>query len=105
MALCVVLGTFFFAFTGAEALDAPAEVWAGMAALVAAAGLVWGVRVRNIPTLVGSTASMIGVLWVYAIDRAETKTAALAMVVTAALLFWVASRIRAGVGPIERTGD
>lgn len=105
MALCVVLGTGFFAFTGAEALEAPTEVWAGMAALVAAAGLIWGVRVRNIPTLVGSTASLIGVLWIYAIDRAETKTAALAMVVTAALLFWVASRIRADVRPAERAGD
>jgi hypothetical protein len=105
MALCVLLGTFFIGFTGAEALEVPTEAWAGMAAVVAAAGLAWGVRVRNIPTLLGSTISMIGLLWVYAVDRAETKTAALAMVLTAALLFWVASRIRADVRPADREGD
>jgi hypothetical protein len=104
MALCVVLGTFFLAFTGAEALEVPTEAWAGMAGVVAVAGLAWGLRVRNIPTLIGSTVSMIGVLWVYALDRAETKTAALAMVLTAALLFWVASRIRADVRPADGEG-
>ncbi len=94
MALCVVLGTFFLGFTGAEALEAPAEIWAGMAALVAALGLVWGIRVRNIPTVAASTMSLIGAMWIYAIDRAETKTAALAMALTAVLLFVVAAKIR-----------
>lgn len=105
MALCVLLGTFFLGFTGAEALEAPTEVWAAMAAVVAVAGLAWGLRVRNIPTLVGSTASMIGVLWVYALDRVETRTAVLAMVLTAALLFWVASRIRADPRSPDGPGD
>lgn len=105
MAPCVVLGTFFMGFSGAEALEVPTEMWAGMAALVAIAGLAWGLRVRNLPTLVASTASLIAVLWIYALDRVETKTAVVAMMLTAALLFWVASRIRADVRPAERTGD
>jgi hypothetical protein len=98
MAACVLLGTFFVAFTGAEALSAPAEVWALGAAVVAAAGLLWGLRVRNIPTVAASTLALVAVLWVYAMDQADAGVAAAAMAVTAILLFWVASRIRA-VGP------
>lgn len=105
MAFCVVLGTFFLGFTGAEALEAPAEIWAGMAAIVAGLGLVWGVRVRNIPTVAASTLSLIGTMWIYAIDRAETKTAAFAMALTAVLLFVVAARIRAtGARPSNEGG-
>jgi hypothetical protein len=98
MAACVLLGTFFMGFTGAEALDVPAELWAGAAAAVGAAGLMWGMAVRNIPTVVASTASLVAVLWVYAADRADTTVAALAMAGTAVLLFWVAARIRTGGG-------
>ena len=98
MAICVLLGTFFVGFTGAEALSVPAEVWAIGAGAVGAAGLLWGLRVRNIPTVGASTLALVGVLWVYAMDRADARVAAAAMAVTAILLFWVASRIRA-VGP------
>ncbi|NNK62965.1 MAG: hypothetical protein HKO98_07105, partial [Gemmatimonadetes bacterium] len=98
MAACVLLGTFFIGFTGAEALSVPAEAWAIGAAAVGAAGLFWGLRVRNIPTVGASTLALIGVLWVYAMDQADAGVAAAAMAVTAILLFWVASRIRT-VGP------
>lgn len=96
MAACVLLGTFFIGFTGAEALDVAAEVWAAGAALVAVAGLLWGLKVRNIPTVVASTAALVGVLWVYAVGQSDAAVAAVAMVVTAGVLFGVASRIRAG---------
>ncbi len=96
MAACVLLGTFFIGFTGAEALNVAAEVWAAGAALVAVSGLLWGLKVRNIPTVVASTASLVGVLWVYALGQSDAAVAAVAMVVTAGMLFWVASRIRAG---------
>lgn len=98
MAACVLLGTLFVGFTGAEALELAPELWAGSAALVAGVGLGWGLRVRNIPTVVASTAALVGVLWVYAVQRADTRVAAVAMAVTALLLFGVATRIRGGEG-------
>lgn len=96
MAACVLVGTFFIGFTGAEALDAPAELWAGGAAVVAVVGLMWALSVRNIPTVVASTAALVGVLWVYAVQHSDAAVAAVAMVVAAGVLFRVASRIRAG---------
>lgn len=96
MSACIPLGTALIAFSGAEALDLPDLAWAGAAALVAALGLRWGLRVRNIPTIVSATASLVTVLWVYAFAQSAAGLAALAMVATAAILFRVASRIRAG---------
>ncbi|MEK9499683.1 DUF2157 domain-containing protein [Gaopeijia maritima] len=96
MALCVPLGTALFAFSAGEALDLPDLAWAGAGAAVAVAGLRWALAVRNIPTITASTASLVTVLWVYAFAQSNAAVAAIAMVATAAILFRVAARIRAG---------
>ncbi len=103
MAMCVLLATFFVGYTVAEPLGADVEVWAGAAALIAMAGLGWALKVKNTPTVIAATVSLVGVLWAYAVERSEARGAALAMAATAALLFWVASRIREGKG-VSRAG-
>lgn len=96
MSACIPLGTALFAFSAGEALDLPDLAWAAAGGVVAVAGLRWALRVRNIPTITASAASLVTVLWIYALAQSNAAVAAIAMVVSAAILFRVASGIRAG---------
>ncbi len=97
MAALVPPGTALVGFTVGEALALPDLVWTVAAGAVAAAGLAWGLRVRNIPTVVAATAALVTVLWTHAIVQSHAALAVATMVVTAVLLFGVAARIRARV--------
>lgn len=96
LAACIPAATGLAVFSVAETLEWPGEAWLVAGGLVASAGLAWGMRARNTPGLAASAASLVVVIWIYSVERAEMAFAAAALAVTAALFFWVGSRIREG---------
>lgn len=95
MAALVPLGTVLIGYSVGEVLSWPVLAASAAAGVVAAGGLWWGLRARNLPTAVASTAALIAVLWTHAVMQSHPLLGVATMAATAALLFIVAARIRA----------
>jgi hypothetical protein len=94
LALCVLIAIPLLLFTTIEALDWPVEVTALVQAALGAAALWYGIHYESRGVLVGGALALATGAWVYGIERGEAVGAVGALVVTAALLFWVSTRIR-----------
>lgn len=96
LALCIPVATGLAVFSVAEALEWPGEAWLLAGAAVASAGMAWALRARSSLALANAAGSLIVVIWIYTVERADVALAAGALALTAVLFFWVGSRIREG---------
>lgn len=94
LAVCIPLATGLAVFSVAETLEWPGEAWLLAGGLTASTGMAWALRARNTLGLGTAAASLIVVIWIYTVERADVALAAGALAVTAAVFFWVGSRIR-----------
>jgi hypothetical protein len=94
LAACIPVATALAVFSVAETLEWPGEAWLAAGVMVASAGMTWAHRVRNGLGLGSAAASLIAVIWIYTVERGDAAFGAVALFLTAALFFWVGSRIR-----------
>lgn len=94
LALCVLLAVPLVAFTTIEALDWPIEASALAQAALGALALRYGLRFATRGVLVGGALALAVGAWIYGLERGEALGTIGALVATAALLFWVSTRIR-----------
>lgn len=96
LALCVLIAiplAFHTTLNAARATpEAAAVVVAGIGALALAFALPRGER----ETLLAGAATLVVAAWYYAVERGEAMSAFLALGFTAAILFWVATRVGRG---------
>jgi len=107
LALCVAVGGLMAMFTAGETWDLGAEGAAAAGALVGALGSAYGLRWRSHQVLlVGALVILLGT-WVFAVDQAGAMGGVLALLASAAVLFWISTRIRAEAEPEapQRAGD
>ncbi len=92
LAACVLLATVF-AFLTLDELGVPSDLLSVGGSAVGALGLYYGVRrgARSV-LLTGSLAIVVSV-WIFGIEQGGSLGAVAALAFTAALLFWVSSRI------------
>ncbi len=94
LALCVILAIPMLAFTTMESLDLPAEVTGLAQAGLGAWAVRYGLRTDARGVLLAGAGALATGAWIYGVQRAAGFGAVGALVVTAALLFWVSTRIR-----------
>lgn len=104
LALSVAVGALLAMFTAGETWDLGAEGAAVAGAVVGALGMTYGLRRTSHQVLItGSLAVLLGT-WVFAVDQAGALGGVGALVLSAAALFWISTRIRAAA-PEEPTLD
>ena len=70
--------------------------------LVGIAGLMYGLRWRAPQVLISGAVMMLFATWIFAVEQAGAMGGVLALLVSAGLLFWVSTRIRAAPEPEDR---
>ncbi len=92
LAVCVVLAAVF-AFLTLDELGVDSD-WLGFgSALIGSVALLYGVRTGGQPVLLAGACAVVISVWHFGISQAGSLGAVGALVVTAALLFWVASQL------------
>jgi hypothetical protein len=79
--------------TSIQVWDAPAEVTAFLVGALGAVGLTYAVRQSARSTLVASCLAVFVAAWFYGVDRGGALGVVLALAASAALLFWVSTRV------------
>ncbi|HSG46782.1 MAG TPA: DUF2157 domain-containing protein [Longimicrobiales bacterium] len=99
LALCVAVGGLLAMFTAGETwnLDAAGAAVAG--AMVGGAGVAYGLRRDAHQVLVVSALVILLATWIFAIDQAGAMGGVVALLLSAAVLFWISTRIRAEAEP------
>jgi hypothetical protein len=92
LALLMLTWIPFGLLTAYETIDGPAELALLLVAGVGGAGFVYGNREEIRALMAASTLAFVTALWVWAVDRGGALGAVAALVVTAALLFWISGR-------------
>jgi len=93
LALLVFIGTALVWFTLGGPLGLDASVYAAVAGF-GAAGVLWiGLREASVPLLIAGAACLTVDSWIWAFRAREGWSVVLALVLSAGLLFWAASRI------------
>ena len=93
LGLAILMWIPLLFFTVDELLDAPSEVAALCIATVGALGLRHAIRYGGRSTLASSCLALTLAAWYYGVDRGGALGAVLALAATAALLFWVSTRV------------
>lgn len=93
LVLCVLMAVPLGFWTALEGLDAPDEVAALLVAAVGAAALRYGLRRGASQVAMAGSVAVLAASWFYAVERGRALGAVLALVLTAALLFWLSGRI------------
>jgi hypothetical protein len=102
LALCVVVGGFLAMFTAVETLGLDTRWLAVFGGSVGGAGLAYGLVRRAPQVLVTGALMMLLSAWFFAIDQAGALGGVVALLISAAVLFWVSTRIRAERAPADR---
>ncbi|MBW3534039.1 MAG: hypothetical protein KY453_02285 [Gemmatimonadetes bacterium] len=105
LVLCVLLAVPLGFWTALEGLDAPDEVAALLVAAVGAAALRYGLRRSASQVVMAGSVAVLAASWFYAVERGRALGAVLALVLTAALLFWLSGRIGRDEGGTDDGGD
>jgi hypothetical protein len=95
LALCVAVGGFMAMFTAVEVLDLSTEWLAVAGGAVGVSGLWYGLVQRAPQVLLTGALMMLLSTWIFAIDQAGALGGIVALLISAGLLFWVSTRIRA----------
>lgn len=95
LALSVAVGGLLAMFSAGEALDLDAEGASVAAALVGILGLGYGLRFRSHQVLLVGALVVLVATWIFAIDQAGATGGVVALLLSAGVLFWVSTRIRA----------
>ncbi len=101
LALCVLVGGLLAMITGAENLNLGSEVWAPMGGVVGGLGLVYGLRRESLSVLRAGAAMVLIATWIFSLDQGGAIGAVLALLATAVLFFWLASRVAGMEGEAE----
>lgn len=95
LALCVAVGGLLAMFTFGETFDLGA-VGVGLAGVaVGAMGMVYGLRHGATEVLLSGSGVALFATWVFAIGEAGAIGGVVALLVSAAVLFWLSTRLRA----------
>jgi hypothetical protein len=82
-----------FMYTSQEVWNAPAEVTALIVGALGALGLFYAIRTGARSTLLASCIAVLAAAWQYGLDRGGALGVVLALTASAALLFWVSTRV------------
>lgn len=97
LALCVLVGGVLAMTTGAENLGLGSEVWAPMGGVVGGLGILYGLRRESMSVLRAGGAMTLFAMWIFSLAQGGAIGGVLALLATAVLFFWLASRV-AGMG-------
>jgi hypothetical protein len=95
LALCVAVGGLMAMFTAGETFDLGAEGAGVAGALVGGIGLVYGLQAGATSVLVTGSLTALFATWVFAIGQAGALGGVVALLISAGVLFWLSTRIRA----------
>lgn len=98
LALCVVVGGFLAMTTAAELLELDTEGATAFGATVGILAMTYGLRERSAQVLITGALMMLLNTWIFAVENAGAMGGVVALLVTAVVLFWVSTRIRATPG-------
>jgi hypothetical protein len=93
LGLAVLAAIPLFMFTSMEVWDAPSEVTALLVAGMGALGLLYAIRLGARTTLLASCLAILAAAWQYGLERGGALGVVLALTASAALLFWVSTRV------------
>lgn len=99
LAVCVVVGGFLAMATANGPLGLGTGSLAAFGAGVGVAGMAYGLGQRSAGVLLTGALMMLLNTWIFAIDNAGAMGGVVALLVSAAILFWVSTRIRAALPP------
>ena len=95
LAICVAVGGLMAMFTAGETFALGSEGAGVAGALVGAIGLVYGLRAGAASVLVTGSLTALFATWVFAIGQAGALGGVVALLISAGVLFWLSTRIRA----------
>ncbi len=101
LAICVAVGGLMAMFTAGETFELGAEGAGVAGALVGGLGLLYGLREGATSVLVTGSLLALFATWVFAIGQAGALGGVVALLISAGVLFWLSSRIRAVDEPPE----
>jgi len=99
LALCVGVGTVLAMVTAGETWDLGIEGAAAAGAVVGAMGMAYGLRWSAQQVLVTGALAALLATWVFAFNQAGALGGVLALLISAGVLFWISTRIRAEAEP------
>lgn len=95
LALCVVVGGFLAMYTFAETFDLE-SAGAGLSGVaVGALGMVYGLRAGANGVLLAGSGVGLFATWIFALGQAGALGGVVALLVSAGVLFWLSTRLRA----------
>ncbi|HSM03609.1 MAG TPA: DUF2157 domain-containing protein [Longimicrobiales bacterium] len=94
LAICVAVGGLLAMFTLGETFEMGAEGAGAAGAVVGGLGLVYGLRHGATSVLVVGSLTALFATWVFAIGQAGAVGGVIALLISAAVLFWLSTRIR-----------
>jgi hypothetical protein len=97
LALCVAVGTLLAMFTAGEVWDLEANGAGAAGAVVGGLGIAYGLLRSSHQVLITGALAVLFATWVFAVTQAGAMGGVAALVLSAGVLFWISTRIRAGV--------